>query len=251
MEYFGQEHLPYAIVALFVGVFVVIFPIVFLIVYPMKWFQKCLNTFKVQRQRLDMFVNCYQGYYKDGTNGTRDYRWFSVAYFFIQLIVFVLFMFSQSIYCFSIGVIFITTLMFMQLSLRPYKEEFKVYNITDAFMLLIMSGMFIMAIAGDEADIKASYFSAFSYLFLALIAIVPIIYFLVVTIWWLLVKKKLKTWCISKLRSFRAQPETPQIEESFSDSDIPHRLENPSDYSSQNTSLISAPRKDAKYGSVA
>ncbi len=75
--------------------------------------------------------------------------------------------------------------MFMQLSLRPYKEEFKVYNITDAFMLLILSGVFIMAIAGDEAGIKASYFSTFSYSVLALIAIFPIIYFFVVTIWWL------------------------------------------------------------------
>ena len=108
-----------------------------------------------------------------------------------------------------------------------------------------------MIIAGDEADIKASYFSQFSYSFLALIAIVPIIYFLVVTIWWLLVRKQFKTWCINKLLSFRAQPETPQIEESFSESDIPHRLENPSDYSSSNTSLISAPGKDSKYGSVA
>ena len=248
VEFFGHDHLPYAIVALFVGVFVVILPIVFLIVYPMKWFQKCLNVLKIQRQRLDMFVNCYQGYYKDGTNGTRDYRWFSVAYFLLQMILFVLFSVSLSIYCFSIGVLFTITLMFMQLSLRPYKEEFKVYNITDAFMLLILSGVFIMAIAGDEAGIKASYFSTFSYSVLALIAIFPMIYFFVVTIWWLLIKKQLKTWCISKFRSFRAQPEIPQIDESFSESNI---LENPSDYSSSNTPLISAPGKDSKYGSVA
>ncbi|XP_064388117.1 uncharacterized protein LOC135336288 [Halichondria panicea] len=251
VEYLGQEHLLYAIVALFVGVFIVILPIVFLIVYPMKWFQKCLNALKIQRQRLDMFVNCYQGYYKDGTNGTRDYRWFSVSYFILQLIMFVLFTVTQSIYCFSIGALFIVTLMFMHLSLRPYKEEFKVYDITDAFMLLSMSGMFIMAIAGDEAGIKASYFRTFSCLFPALIAIVPMIYFLVVTSWWLLVKKQFKTWCISKLRSFRTPPENPQIDESFSESDIPHRLENPSDYSSPNTPLISAVGKDAKYGSVA
>ena len=246
VEYFGHEHLPYAIVALFVGVFVVMLPIVFLIVYPMKWFQKCLNALKIQRQRLDMFVNCYQGYYKDGMNGTRGYRWFSVTGFLLKLILFVLFALSPSIYCYSIGLLFVITLMFMHLSLRPYKEEFKVYDITDAFMLLILSGVFIMEIAGDEADIKASYFSTFSYSFLALIGIVPIIYFFVVTIWWLLVKKQLKTWCISKLCSFRAPPETPQIEESFSESDIPHRLENPSDYSSSNTSLISAPRKYSK-----
>ncbi len=251
VEYFEQEHLPYAILALFVGVFIVILPIVFLIVYPMKWFQKCLNTLKIKRQRLDMFVNCYQGYYKDGTNGTRDYRWFSATFFFLQLILNLLFTLSQSIYCFSIGALVITTLMFMHLSVRPYKEEFKVYNIIDAFMLLLLSGMFIMMIAGDEADIKASYFSNFSYLFLALIGIVPIIYFVIVTIWWLLVKKQLKNWCISKLRSFRTPPDILQIEESFSERDFPHRLENPSDYSSPNTPLISAARKDAKYDAVA
>ena len=251
VEYFGHEHLPYAIVALFVGVFVVILPIVFLIVYPMKWFQKCLNSLKIQRQCLDMFVNCYQGYYKDGTNGTRDYRWFSVAFFILQIILIVLFTVSQTIYFYSIGVLVVVILMFLQLSLRPYKEKFKVYNITDAFMLLLLSGVFIMAIAGDEADIKASYFSNFSYLVLALIGIVPIIYFFALIIWWILVKKQLKTWCMSKLRSFRAPTEIPLIEESFSDSDIPHRLENPSDYSLPNTPLISAIGKNTKYGSVA
>ncbi len=114
-------------------------------------------------------------------------------------------------------------------------------------MPLLLSGMFIMVIAGDEADIKASYFSNFSYSFLALIGIVSIIYFVVVTIWWLLVKKQL---CISKLRSFRAPPDILQIEESFSERDFPHRLVNPSD-SSPNTPLISAARIDAKYDAVA
>ncbi len=148
VEFFGQEHLPYAILALFVWIFAVILSILFLIVYSMKWFQKFLNVFKIQRQCLNMFINCYQGYYKDGTNDTRDYRWFSVSYFFLQLIMFVLFTVSQSIYCFSIGSLVTVTLMFMQLSLRPYKEEFKIYNTIDAFLLLLLSGVFIMAIAG-------------------------------------------------------------------------------------------------------
>ncbi len=248
VEYFGQDHLPYAILALFVGVFVVILPIVFLLVYPMNWFQKCLNVLKIQRQSLDMFVNCYQGYYKDGTNGTRDYRWVSVVPFLLKLIVFAL---LRSIYCYSIGALVTVTLIFVQLSTRPYKEEFKVYNITDAFMLLILCGMFIMVIAADQARIKAYYYITFSYSILGLIGIIPIIYFLVATIWWLLVKKQLKNWCISKLRSFRAPLEIPQFEESFSERDFPHRLENPSDYSSPNTPLISAPRKYAKYGAVA
>ena len=129
MEFFGHEHLPYAIVA-FCRSFVVILPVVFLIIYPMKWFQKCLNSLKIQRQRLDMLVNCYQGFYKDGTIGTRDYRWFSVTGFLLHLILITV---SQTIYFYSIGVLVVVILMFLHLSLRPYKEEFKVYNITSCY----------------------------------------------------------------------------------------------------------------------
>ena len=84
-------------------------------------------------------------------------------------------------------------------------------------MLLIFSGVFIMAIAGDEADIKASYFSTFSYSFLALIRIVPII-----SVDHLVAPGKETTQNlvhkqISQL--YRAPPENPQ---SFSDSAISH-----------------------------
>ncbi len=95
----------------------------------------------------------------------------------------------------------------MHLSVRAYREEFKVYNITDAFLLLVLCGVFIMAIARDEAGIKASYSRKFSYLVLVVIGTFLIIFFLVITIWWLIVKIQLKTWCISKFRSFRAPPE--------------------------------------------
>ncbi len=46
-----------------------------------------------------------------------------------------------------------------------------------------------MAIAGDEAGIKASYSRNFSYLVLVVIGTFLIIFFLVITIWWLIVSK--------------------------------------------------------------
>ena len=58
-------------------------------------------------------------------------------------------------------------------------------------------------------------------------------------------KETTQNFVQSKLRSFRAQPEIPQIDESFSESDIPDQLVNPSYYSSPNTPLISVTRKDA------
>ncbi len=245
-EYFGEEHRPYAILALFIGFFVGFCPLVFLLIYPMKWFQKCLNALKIQRQGIETFVNCYHGYYKDGTNGTRDYRWFSISYFVLQLILFVLFMISRSIYCYSVGAVAIITLMFLQLALQPYKEEFKVCSITDSLLLLDAGCAFIMAVASDEADIKSVSFSPFSYGCVAILTLLPLVYFATVVIWWLLIKKGLKDLCKRKLIQFRAKQET-SVCSVVESNHFPHRLENPAHYCNSTppnstTPLFSGPR---------
>ena len=205
----------------------------------MKWFQKCLNVLKIERQGIDTFVNCYQGYYKDGTNGTRDYRWFSIVFFVLQLSLTVLFIFSKSIYWFAVGALFVVILIFLQLSLQPYKEEFKIYSITDGFLLLNIEVIFIMIIAGDLADTKAVRFSRFSYGVAAVLTIVPIVFFATVFIWWLLIKKNLKIWCKQKFLQFQAKCENSrQLED---DDHFPHRLENPTEYTDLNAPLLPRP----------
>ncbi len=238
VEYSVREHLSFAILALFIGVFVGVFPLIFLVVYPAKWFQKCLNALKIQRQVIDTFVNCYQGYYKDGTNGTRDYRWFSIVYFAFQLGIFTLFMIARSIFTYTVGTIAVIVVMFLQLSLQPYKDEFKIYNITDSLLLLFVEGIFIMIIAGDEAEIKAPYFSGFSYICIAIFLLLPVIYFMTTIFWWLLVKKNLKDFCKHKLLQFRVRHVTFRQDSAEDCNHFPHRLENPADYTDQSSTPL-------------
>ncbi len=238
VEYFGRKHLPFAILALLIGIFVGIIPLLFVVLYPMKWFQKCLNALKIQRPALETFVNCYQGYYKDGTNDTKDYRWFSIMFFIFQLGMFTLFMIARSFYCYTLGTLAIMLLLFLHLSLQPYKEEFKIYNITDSLLLLIFGSWFIMILAGEEADIKAVYFSNFSYLCVAIISLLPLVYFIVVGVWWLLIRKNLKSFCKCKLLQFRGKQDRFRPE-SLEDNPFPHRLDNPTDYTNANTPLLS------------
>ena len=74
-EYFGRDHLPYGLVAVFVFVCFNLLPILLLLLYPMKWFQRCLNLFKLSHFALHTFVDSFAGCYKDGTEpGTRDCR---------------------------------------------------------------------------------------------------------------------------------------------------------------------------------
>ena len=73
-EYFGKEHLPYAILALFVMTFFNILPILLFLFYQFMWFQKLLNHLPLRLYVLHTFMDLLQGCYKNGTQpGTRDH----------------------------------------------------------------------------------------------------------------------------------------------------------------------------------
>ena len=86
MPYFGEQHLPYAILAISVLVIFVVLPGVLLLLYPLQCFQKFLNLFPVRWYVLYTFMDSILGCYKDGTQpGTRDCRWFASVFFFARV----------------------------------------------------------------------------------------------------------------------------------------------------------------------
>ena len=80
VEYMGPDHRPYAVLAILVVVVGVLFPLVLLLLYPMQWFQKCLNRCGLNSPDLQMFMQCFQGYYRDRTDGGRECRYFAAVY---------------------------------------------------------------------------------------------------------------------------------------------------------------------------
>ena len=234
VEYFRGDHRYYGTAAILIGLLFVILPVVFLVVYPMRWFQKCLNRFKIQRQSIDIFINCYQGHYKDGTNGTKDCRCFSIVFFFGQIILVAIFVFSKSSYFYPIGNIVMIVFMFIVLATQPYKEQFKVYSLIDSFMFLAMAIAYTLIIAADEANIKAAAFSTPTHILLAILSLVPLLYIVALSIWWIFVKRKIH----HKLRCFRPTPSYIQLEDSC-DNDFPDRIEHPRAYQAQAAPLLS------------
>ena len=68
--------LSYTLTTVFVYV-----PILLLCCYPFKYFKKALFCCCSRRRLVaDMFMDTFQGYYKDGTNGTYDWRFLSGLY---------------------------------------------------------------------------------------------------------------------------------------------------------------------------
>ena len=75
LHYFGERHLPYAVLALvFLAIFIVL-PTLILTLYPFQFFHKFLSLFPLRWHFLHAFVDSFQGCYKDSTEpGTVDCR---------------------------------------------------------------------------------------------------------------------------------------------------------------------------------
>ena len=83
IEYFGKEHLPYAILAIIMLLVFVVFPCLLLCLFPCRCFQRFLNHYGLRSLALTTFMDAFQGCYKDGTNGTRDCRYFAAMHFLL------------------------------------------------------------------------------------------------------------------------------------------------------------------------
>ena len=80
-----SEHIPYIVLAFFV-MMVLILPLLLLLLYPLKRFKKCLSMLGFQRwDILHHTMDIFQGWYKDGTEGTQDYRSLSALHLLVRI----------------------------------------------------------------------------------------------------------------------------------------------------------------------
>ena len=73
--WFSHKHIPYMVAAMVPFIFLVLIPSLLLCVYPTRIY-RCLSRFVSGRKRLAItaFAEALHNCYKDGLNGTRDYR---------------------------------------------------------------------------------------------------------------------------------------------------------------------------------
>ena len=84
----AQEFTMFAAVACCVWVIFITLPTLLLIVYPTRLFRRCVSCCGFRRwHALHMFVESFQGQYKDGTNGTRDFRVVSATFLILRILM--------------------------------------------------------------------------------------------------------------------------------------------------------------------
>ena len=150
LVYFGKGHKKYALLAILMFLLFYILPVFLLFAYPFSCFQRLLNKAGLNSVVLRTFIDVFQGYYKDGTNGTRDYRFFSVFPFLLISVEYATFTvattFSYYFGCFVI-LIYITVFWVLQ----PFKQ-FKHNFITGVMLICLVIACWSMIINNISAS---------------------------------------------------------------------------------------------------
>ena len=171
VPYFSSEHLPFAILALSVLAIFIVLPVLILLLYPTRLFQRCIGCCSTRWHALDAFVDSFQGYYKNGTNGTPDWRYFSGLYLIFRILVigaYVLPLKYNALYrvvCYSSASLFLGLL-------QPYKEGW-INKLDSLVMMLFSLGEFVAFY--DQYAIRSDFVIVY------VLAVGPLLYLIVYT----------------------------------------------------------------------
>ena len=187
VSYFGDEHLPYAVLALVILAVFVCVPTLILILYPFRFFQKFLSVFPLNWHFLRAFVDSFQGCYKDGTEpGTFDCRWFAVIMLLLRLLLFTIYDLTLSMIFFVYAVITLIIVLIAMVNIEPFKKAAIHYPSTDPIFFILLSLCYIAVLGRGFARNDSYYYTMTVFTFSA--GFVPIFYITYVIGFWLISK---------------------------------------------------------------
>ena len=151
VQYLSDTHLSLAILA-GISLAIVTLPLpTLLFFYQFKFFQAILSCCCSTRIRegLRTFVEAFQGYYRDGTDGGRDYRFFASIYILLRILAFsirnlpfLVTNVTNLISCILVGVMYTVV--------RPYKQN--IFNIVDGLILVNTGFLYLFIILADPLN---------------------------------------------------------------------------------------------------
>ena len=208
IEYMSPQHKLYASLAIIVLVVGILFPLVLLLLYPMQWFQKCLNKCHLNSPGLQIFMQCFQGYYRDRTDGGREWRYFAAVYPAFRIITYFMYGAILGTMFYVVFILLCSIVAVMIVIIQPYKKPYKFYNKLDTVMMLSLTvfilGVVLFLLAFDIRQISpvsGLYFSS-------VLSLTPLLYFIVKFLQ--LVKRVLGQY-ISSWHRLSSDPGTDQL----------------------------------------
>ena len=121
-------------------------------------------------------MDALQGHYKDGTDGTRDCRWFAALHLIFRILFLVIFVTNVSLFWVCSAIPMILIAIFLTAVFQPYKST--VYNNIDNFLSLEFVFIIVSVIVKLLGRYEGPNFNRYSTSMLLLSVSLPFLYLL-------------------------------------------------------------------------
>ena len=187
-QYFSLiGHLPYALLALVLSVVLVVIPTLLLFLYPCRCCQQILNKAKCNSPVLRTYMDVFQGHYKDGTDNSKDFRYFT-GIFLVARVIFIVQ--SPLLNVFSMVTIgmSITVLALSVAIIHPQRCHTR--YILDSVYLSFLSIITFTGI-GHAIKIRSRVSKILIQILYAVAFLPPLVYFTLIVLYWIIRKKRI------------------------------------------------------------
>ena len=221
IKFFSSIHKPYAILAISMLLLLIILPIALLVGYQFSCCKICLTKTRIKGRVLEEFMHTFNKYYKNGSGGTRDCRWFAAFYIMMRLCIYLLLFLPMSSLFYNFALVYSLLCALFVLVVEPYRDEYKRHNYLEPCVVLSLT-LILTAITGvNTSNVESRKYVKPLLMSTSLVALLPIVYLCGVTVWW-----------IYKRTPFGYRP----VQQS-TNSDQPDRLINSGNYRDSSTSI--------------
>ena len=206
----SSQHLYYGILALTVLLVFFVLPLSLLI------FTTCGGCRRVRRLAVVReFLHTFQKYYKDGTNGERDHRWYAGFHHISLFGIYVLYTFVKNGYVYLLAPIYYIVASIIVILIQPYKPEYGVYNTLDP-VLCMWQAMFGVSISllNLSSELQRRFIIP-GYISIVFVSFVPLVF----------ISGMVVRWLLKRVRCARCERR-----EMYDDTSLAHRITNSQEY---------------------
>ena len=175
VELFRQNRYIYVVTTIILLVFHIL-SVMMLVLYPLNCFQRCLRCCRLRRHAIIAFMDAFQGYYKNGTDGTRDCRYFAAIYLIARIVGLVTSAMTMTPYVSPVASLLLAILAIFTALIRPYNTQYAKYNILDPILILVCSIWFSSAACINTAETQDPRYLKVSLVFAFIVGLLPLVY---------------------------------------------------------------------------
>ena len=250
--YFSGEHIPFALIAIFILIGPVLLSALLLTLYPVKVVRSLFLSCDCggrSKAALNIFVEKYYSCYRDGLDGGRDMRSFAGFYFLLRILVLLVAAVLPP-YDYGQTTWVVHTIVFSGSSLliatvRPYKKTYM--NIIDALVLFnmsLLSGTFSMFYTSARSPNDTPFSIGLLLWILLVVGCMPIIGFVIHVTVKLLLNKPVSKWlniwksrctCRTAVECDQNESTQQSTQANVCNDELPDRFLHPDDYCIETT----------------